>query len=185
MSKKHSKILFCRFSYPHVEELATWEEGNKYINQAKKCIKLHNDTVIGPDGSFDSEFWFLSTKIKGETKIITSDKKGEFPSNDPDILIKLQAYLNKDSGSEGSAHSRAVTTEIDIQPLLKPTVFKQSAKDKAHCDNLENKLREKIGDKATITGGVEGKQYYVEVTSFILTRDEIFSTIIKIKGEAR
>lgn len=118
MSNKFTKITFCRYLHPKVEELATWNY--EYINQAKKCVKLHNDTVIGPSGKYENEFWFLNTKIKGNTVIITSDKQGEFPSNDPDIVAKLEAYIEGLKKDEtGHAQNRGIAKQFKSKNRLK------------------------------------------------------------------
>lgn len=178
-NKKHTKILLCRFNYPMVDELAEWNE--EYLNHGHKVVKTLNDTIVNPKGEFDNEFWFIKTKVRGETKIIAATNQHDWPANYPPILEKLEAYLNPPE-SYIKGFPKHGLSRPKITPDLNPTIVKRKAKSAELAVQLADKLAVKLGDRAEIQTGVEGGGHYVEIISYTLTQREIFEVIEEIKS---
>jgi hypothetical protein len=107
MAKKPSKIIFCHYNHPLVEELAEWYS-NKY-RQAQNTVRKLNDDIAPDTGELDSEFYFLNSTIGGETHIITVAGQKHYPTNDPAIVAKLEAYLaSLERPVAGAAQQRGV-----------------------------------------------------------------------------
>lgn len=112
MAKKPSKIIFCKFSFPLVEELA--EFNTSKLQAATYAVQLHNN-VLYP---FEDQFYFLNTKIAGETHIITGRELKEYPSNDPEIVAKLVEYLAAQAPvAQGSKQKRGKNKRWDNTDL--------------------------------------------------------------------
>jgi hypothetical protein len=106
-SKKPSKIIFCRYSYPLVEELGEFYSGK--IRQATNIVTVQNQVIAPAGGKIADEFYFLNATIAGETHIITAAGQKNYPTNDPAIVAKLEQYLaSLERPVAGNAQKRGV-----------------------------------------------------------------------------
>ncbi len=104
-SKKPAKILLCKCLYPRVYEVADFKPS--FYHEALAAIEFYNSKLHATTTDPENNFYFLNTRIAGQTKIITKVDQDDYPDNDPQVLDKLQAYLEGQASlHQGSAQKR-------------------------------------------------------------------------------
>lgn len=174
-NKKHAKILFCRFKYPVVVELGEWKAD--YLTIGRSVVKTLNDAIANNAG-LEDEFWFLNAIVKGKSSIVTASSQHDYPVNDPRILAKLESYLNNEPTQDAI---QPIPKEL---PLGEPNIVKRNTPNEKTAQLLANKLTKKIGHQAEVATGVEGRGYYVLITSFTLSKIEIFKVLNAINSQS-
>lgn len=183
--KKPSKILFCRYRHPLVEELAEFYSSK--LTDARKAVMLHNDAVSPDTGDFDDEFYFLNTTIAGETHIITQAGQRDYPTNDPAIVAKLEAYLaghEQGQRQPGLAKKRAIFKphEQAIEPtrLKEQTFVVAPVADELMATKVISELRFIYGDKVAAKYLYNKKLHNVWSASWYLTPEQLKAAIEQI-----
>ena len=172
---KPSKIIFCRYSHPFVEEIAEFK--NNKLLEAKYAVRLHNIAMYGLEQELENQFYFLNTKINGKTTIITEAGQRDYPANDPQIIAKLSAYLEQQAKDrKGTAQNRA-TYEPHLpekfQELPKESYVLKIVSTEAIGLKVILELRILYSDKLTATYFLYKGKPTVKVVSKYFTRDEI------------
>lgn len=177
-NKRPSKIFFCRFKDPFVKELATWDPGQKTL--AEHCISTLNTPLFGPNGEIGDEFWFLNARIKGETQIIVLSAKSNYPINDPEILAKLETYLE---GAEdvGAFQKRGIKKEIEPEIRIETTEIILNVKNAPMAYRLIKELKAKFPNKLEVINGTQSTGHYIKITSLQLSSKEIYDYLNIIK----
>jgi hypothetical protein len=106
--KRPSKITLLKCIYPRVTKVAQFEPAS--FDDAVDIVAYCNDKIVAAGRDNTDEFCFLDVRIAGETRIITKAEQKDYPGNDPNIVAKLQEYLDQENqGNTGSAQSRGKT----------------------------------------------------------------------------
>jgi len=175
MLKKPSKITLCRYRQPSVTEMADWAANCR--NEAITTCALHNDKIVANAGSLENEFWFLNTQIKGATHIITASSLREYPSNDPEIMAKLAAYLDGNSpGPEELLMSKKPHKLNKQSEVLRSS----NSKDLSEINRLAQALTAIIGDTCEVSVITFNGKYCIKVSSWYLTKEQIKAAIDQV-----
>lgn len=104
-SKKPAKITLCKCQYPRVYEVAEFKPS--FYDEALAAIPFYNSRLHATTTDPENNFYFLNTRIAGQTKIISNIDNHDYPGNDPEVIDKLQAYLEGQAPlQQGSAQKR-------------------------------------------------------------------------------
>lgn len=182
--KKPSKIVFCHYSHPLVEELGEFYS-NK-LPQATNSVQLHNDSIVG---SLENEFYFLNARIGKETHIITAAGQKHYPTNDPAIVAKLEAYLAELEGNPaGHAKKRGVRKSVEPAFNLKldqQTYYTKVVADDHEAIKVVQELRLIYDDKIEAKHFSNKKKSVVKITvrvlSWYLTYEQIKVAVEQIQ----
>jgi len=175
MSKKPSKITLCRYRQPLVTEMADWAANCR--NEAITTCALHNNQIVANAGSLDHEFWFLNTQIKGATHIITASSLREYPSNDPEIVAKLAAYLEAHSPGPERLVMKKRPPRLDKRSEV---IRSSSSKDLSEINRLAQALTALIGDTCEVSVITFNGKNCIKVSSWYLTKEQIKTAIDQV-----